>query len=89
MKMSDKKNRILFFGVLTLLSLLMVGASRLKSQDANSTVTDAKRQVIENLLEGSNGIPEGNRAGWDKVVRERPLLMLRINSVERRPDNTI
>lgn len=82
MKMTHK--RMLFFGVITLSSLLLAGAGRMTGAIIGELDEKQmeKKQLSELVLKMLPNIPPQYHEQWEKAAQENPELLLRLNTTD-------
>lgn len=78
-KMLKSKGRLLLFALLTVCSLLLLGAAKIDS-NAKALSADKNHAVIKNLIECNNHL--NSDASWREILHKNPMLMLRIETSE-------
>jgi hypothetical protein len=74
-------SRLIIFALLTLFSLLLLGAAGINS-NAKEISNDENRLLINNLLECNKQLYDKSDASWRKILHKDPLLMLRLEASE-------
>ena len=81
MKTLKSKGRLLLFAILTLCSLLLLGAAKI-DKSTISVSADKNKAVINNLLECNNQHYKNSDAAWREILHKKPMFMLRIETSE-------
>ena len=81
MKMLKSQGRLLLFTLLSVCSLLLLGAAKI-DKNAKTTSPSAKEVIIKNLIECNNQLYKGSDASWREILHKKPMLMLRIEASE-------
>jgi len=75
MKMLKSKGRLLLFALLTLCSLLLLGAAKI-DKNAKAVLLDKNEVIIKNLIECN----KSSDASWREILHKKPMFMLRIET---------
>ncbi len=81
MEVLKSKGRLLLFAILTLCSLLLLGAAKI-DRNAKSVSVDKNKAVINNLIECNNQHYKNSDASWREILHKKPMFMLRIETSE-------
>ena len=73
--------RLLLFALLTLCSLLLLGAARI-DKNAKSISTAESEAIIKNLIECNSQLYKNSDVSWRQILLKKPMLMLRIETSE-------
>lgn len=79
MKEMKPKSRLALFALLTVFSLLLLGAAEVDSQ-APSEADSGNQAVITNLVECNSYLSREEGVSWRQVLHKNPMLMLRLET---------
>lgn len=79
---NDKKNRVLIFGGITLLSLLLIGAAKTSRDNMTNEETRERQEMTAILESWTEQITENNQTEWKKAAITNPLLLIQISATE-------
>ena len=79
MKEMKPKSRLALFALLTVFSLLLLGAAEVDSQAKSETHSESKA-VIANLVECNSYLSRKEGGSWRQVLHKNPMLMLRLET---------
>jgi len=81
MKMLKSKGRLLLFALLTVCSLLLLGAAEI-DKNAKSVSAKENEAIIKNLIECNSQLYKSTDASWRQILHKNPMFMLRIEASE-------
>ena len=79
LKMLKSKSRLLLFTLLTVFSLLLLGAAKI-DKNAKSLSAKENEAIIKNLIECNSQLYKNSDASWRQILHKKPMLMLRIEA---------
>jgi len=79
MKMLKSKGRLLLFTLLTVFSLLLLGAAKI-DKNAKSISAKENEAIIKNLIECNSQLYKNSDASWRQILHKKPMFMLRIEA---------
>ena len=77
---NDRKGRIMIFGAITVLSLLLLGAGRIDSMNSDEGKLTERQQMRELVNGMTVQMPEQYREEWQKAAEQNPRLLLSVNT---------
>ena len=80
-KMLKSKGRLLLFALLTVCSLLLLGAAEI-DKNAKSISAKENEAIIKNLIECNSQLYKDSDASWRQILLKNPMFMLRIEASE-------
>ena len=80
MKMLRSKGRLLLFALLTVFSLLLLGAAKIDKK-AISVSAKENEAIIKNLID-CNSLYKNSDASWRRILHKKPMFILRIEASE-------
>jgi hypothetical protein len=79
MKQIKSQSRLILFVLLTVFSLLLLGAAEVDLQ-ARPDVDSGNQAVIANLVECNSYLSRNEGVSWRQVLHKNPMLMLRLET---------
>ena len=81
MKVLKSKSRLLLFALLTVFSLLLLGAAKI-DKNAKSISANENEAIIKNLIECNSQLYKDSDASWRQILLKKPMFVLRIEASE-------
>lgn len=78
-KILKVQSRLLLFALLTVFSLLLLGAAKIDS-NAESILTRENKAIMNNLIECNKQLYKKTDTSWRKILHKKPMLILRIEA---------